>query len=669
MIDVFTYLLALFALIALHLLPGLAVLKWLWRGNALSWSEQAALALGVGVALPPLLLELAHLIDMAWSSRATIIYLIVSLAALAVWLLRTPRTRRREFLMWHACLLLLLFAAALAVRLYVVRDLPVGLWGDSYQHTMIAQLLVDNGGLFSSWAPYAPLATLTYHYGFHANVALLHWLTDIPVTQSVLLMGQWLNALSVPLAYVLTTRAMRGSQAAPFAGLCTALLTGFLNTQPAYYVNWGRYTQLTGQIILPVVVIGWMALADMSRLPTRRGDWLRMAMLTSLMTACLMLTHYIVTLFAALFVGTYLLATALRRFDWRAWLRLSAWSSLTALAAVVLAMPWLLNTLNGYLLRNTSAFVNGAVSADRIAAYSSLPTPTPFFIKDFMVVLAAVGLLWSLVRRDWRVALLAVWTGLLVVTIRPQLLGLPGAGVVDYFTVYIALYLTVIPLAAYPLGLLAELDLARRIGRITANRGLMFIICRLARWRYLMAVALMLMLTIWGVSWQQNIVDVNYELLTPADWRAMAWIRANTPADARFLVNAFPAFGGTLIAGSDGGWWIPLLARRQTNLPPLTYGSEQASPPDVGYHVNTLAESLRGRPLTDATPVLIDLSKPEALQALRAAGMSYVYNGAHASPGPPSADHFDVQALRISPAWQLIYSQDGVEIFQIVNPE
>src|SRR5438876_1216387 len=85
---------------------------------------------------------------------------------------------------------LALVATALLVRLYLVRGLPVGLWGDSYHHTMIAQLLVDHRGLFSSWQPYAPLTTLTYHYGFHSNVAFFYWLTGIPVTTSVLYVGQ-----------------------------------------------------------------------------------------------------------------------------------------------------------------------------------------------------------------------------------------------------------------------------------------------------------------------------------------------------------------------------------------------------------------------------------------------------------------------------------------------
>lgn len=51
-------------------------------------------------------------------------------------------------------------------------------WAILYQHTLMAQLLVDYQGLFQPWQPYAALKTFTYHFGFHANVSLHplpHW--------------------------------------------------------------------------------------------------------------------------------------------------------------------------------------------------------------------------------------------------------------------------------------------------------------------------------------------------------------------------------------------------------------------------------------------------------------------------------------------------------------
>ena len=105
--------------------------------------------------------------------------------------------------------------------------------------------MVDHFGLFDSWEPYAPLITFTYHFGFHANIAFWHWFTGTPVPDSLIVVGQIHNTAALLLAYVLTN-ILTGDRR---AGLWAAALTGFVNTMPVYYVNWGRFTQLTGQLI------------------------------------------------------------------------------------------------------------------------------------------------------------------------------------------------------------------------------------------------------------------------------------------------------------------------------------------------------------------------------------------------------------------------------------
>jgi hypothetical protein len=169
-----------------------------------------------------------------------------------------------------------------------------------------------------------------------------------------------------------------------------------------------------------------------------------------------------------------------------------------------------------------------------------------------------------------------------------------------------------------------------------------------------------------GAGWQGRLIDGSTQLVTRADAAAMAWVRGNTPVEAHFLVNAFPAYGGTVVAGSDAGWWLPLLAGRQTTLPPITYGSERGPTPRYEWEVGLLYQDLRGRRLTDTRPVWLDLTTPEALARLREAGVSHVYSGASAVPKPEAADRIDTAKLRESPAFRLVYGQGGVEIFEIV---
>ncbi len=662
------HILGLAAFVLINLIPGYALIEIFWpRASLLSPAERFGLAIGTGVAIPPLLIYLADLTGLRWGREATWLYAIVAaLSVIATAIMRRHIVRASAFdwqrTDWAFLGLLTMTLMAAWARLYSVRELRAGMFGDSVHHTMIVQLMLENGGLFSSWQPYAPLTTLTYHFGFHANVAFYAWLLGAPATSSVLIYGQLLNAGAAPLAFLLASRVIgayvpdRASVAAA-AGLWAAVFTGFVNTMPAYFVNWGRYTQLAGQIILPALIVVWIELIERSAGGGIKANWRPMALAT-LLTTALMLTHYIVTIFAALMVGSYLIARILQLSAARPALRTALPVLGAALAALIAAWPWIQTTLTGGLLRNTSLMVGGGVSADRVATYATLTPITPFYLKGWLLASAIVGLGIAIAQRQGRPTIFAVWAGLLLFTITPNTFGLPGNGVIDQLTAYIALYVPVAPLAGYGL---AELH-----AWVTNQLGTWL---RWAMRIYLpITAAATLTISLWdAVTWLPRVVEPTRQMLTAADEQAMAWITDHLPEHARFVVNTFPAYGGSLIAGTDGGWWIPLMTQRETNLPPITYGSEAFEDPMFYRQTNAFAAALRGAPLTDPTPRAINLTTPENVQRLRTAGFTHVYKGANQTPGPAQADWIDTGALRKSDHFQLIYEADGVEIFALVK--
>ena len=253
-------------------------------------------------------------------------------------------------------------------------------------------------------------------------------------------------------------------------------------------------------------------------------------------------------------------------------------------------------------------------------------------------------------------ALPAVWCVLLVIAVVPYLIGLPGTGVIDTLTSLGTLYLPAAVLAGYALALAQTLG-AALLARLNAPPV----------FGSALLSALLLLLIASNSGWQTRVVTGDTALVVDADMAAMQWIRENTPADARFVINSFPAYAGTLAAGTDAGWWIPLLAQRATTLPPLNYGGEQGERSDYQLGVNALAKKLRGRDLTDPTPLSIDLSRPVALKTLDSNKIDYVYIGAHPYPGPDSADWIDPAKLRASPFFRLVYEHDGVAIFQFLK--
>jgi hypothetical protein len=109
-----------------------------------------------------------------------------------------------------------------------------GAGGADVGRWLSTQLLLDHGGLFTRWAPYAPISSFTYHFGFHSAVAALAWLTGWSASQAVLWGGQILNALATLSLYPLAVRLADGSR---WAGAVAVLLPALLWPMPMFYVN------------------------------------------------------------------------------------------------------------------------------------------------------------------------------------------------------------------------------------------------------------------------------------------------------------------------------------------------------------------------------------------------------------------------------------------------
>src|SRR5215213_4328646 len=164
-----------------------------------------------------------------------------------------------------------------------------------------------------------------------------------------------MNAMPVPLVFALAL-ALGGR---PWAGVWAALIVGFASTLPAYLANWGRYTQLAGQVVMLAALVCWINLIDF-RLPIAdfgsnkrqskfqnlksKISW-RLLLLTSFVTAALVLTHYLVAALAALLIGSYLLGELLARRSWPVAGVLLLRAGLAGALALLLVVPWLLNII------------------------------------------------------------------------------------------------------------------------------------------------------------------------------------------------------------------------------------------------------------------------------------------------------------------------------------
>ncbi len=615
----------------LYVVPGWALLELLWH-QRLSWAEKLSLGAGISLALYPLFLLWTNLLGLHLGSLNAWLPVLSGIATL-LWRYRCwqPRTAwesmqqwARSDSFWSDVTLLGVMVAVFGVRLLVVRTLAAPMWGDSYQHTMISQLLVDNGGLFRSWEPYVPLTSFTYHFGFHSAMAALHWVTGMAMHRAVLWGAQVLNGLAVLALYPLGLR-VSGNR---WGGIVAVTVAGLLSPMPMTYVNWGRYTQLTGQVILPTAVfVSWRALEAPQR------DWHLIA-LSWLAAGGLALTHYRVLIFYIVFVLAWAASSTVRRIWHRTLTRIIAVGG----GAALLFLPWFSRIFDSSIVRNfRDQLTTGATQTSSFTEqYNAIGNVNKYMGPAlWLLLVAAVAFgLWNQ-RRG--VVLVAGWWFLLFIATNPSLLCLPGSGAISNFALFIAVYI--------PAGTL--------IGYAGSE-----ILRQLQRWRTgILPALLVVAIGLTGVpSRMADARPAAHAMVTRPDERAIAWIRENTPENAKFLVNSFSSYGGGVIVGSDAGWWLPLLAGRPNTVPPLNYSTEQGLDPEYRESVRELSTLSRN----------LGMDNPATLALLREHGVTHVYIGQQQGRVNYGGPHvLDPELLKRSDQYQLVYHQDRVWVFAL----
>lgn len=641
----------------LFALPGWGISRWLWP----EWKEtpgavKLALSGGISLCLYPLLFLWTHLVGLnlgpfyAWlppllGALLLLIKIQPNLGGLRTGSLQkfirsnlSPAKFKPIFSATNLAYILVTLAI-FGARFWVVKSLEIPLWGDSYQHTVIAQLLVQHNGLFDSWRPFADLNSFTYHFGFHSLVAVFHWLTGLAMPASTLWVGQVLNCLAilslVPLALKIFDH--------PWTGIICLTIAGMLLPMPMSYLNWGRYTQLAGQVILPVAVLLIWRVFEKEHIgwPLIILGWLSLSGLA--------LTHYRI-LFVALVFLLVLLITSLRR------IRISSLLShalILGAGSFLLFIPWFFNLFAGklFVILQGHLAPSSAAAADFLAEYNSVGAFSNYLPAWAWVALGlSFGL--QIFQRNRTGILIGLWWLANFLFANPALIGLPGTGALSNFAILIALYIPaglLISASIVPLAKLMDEKLISASSRMTqwtaqyAPMGLLVILVGLSFWGTLTRI--------------QDVQISSHALVTRPDVRAASWIQNHTEPGARFFVNSFFAYGGTSVVGSDGGWWLPLLADRATNLPPLNYSAESSFQPDYRERINGLVEIV----LTEG------IEDPQVYALLRDHNITHVYlgqlQGRVNNPNPG----LNAGTLVSSPLYRLVYHQDQVWIFELVE--
>jgi hypothetical protein len=391
---------------------------------------------------------------------------------------------------------------------------------------------------------------------------------DIP--RLLLIFGQVLNALTFFAVYGGATALLRRRLSGVLAGTLATLVSFF----PAYYVAWGRYTQLCGLLLLPPLAAAVWRLGR----HYNRSAVVKVAILGG----GLLLIHVrVAAVFAILSVVLFALLMLQRR--WRGLL----WCMVAGIGAVGITTPWLIHIARTQQVRTILS--PGEADRFRWETPNDLPTDVlwapnniPLLIvstagliglttfSEISIRVRLIAIAWWLTlavllqrqalrerrrikRRvdGWRIVIIVTWILLTAVVVNLDGLGLPRFRLLSNGSTIIMLFLPLSICGAHLVGLAINAIVRPSRRRMAMN-------------------AITVIIAAAGASTMIHVVNPRTVLVTSADVEAFAWIRRNTPPTARFAVSVQPWIGGSYV-GIDGGYWIPLVTKSSSILPPGLY--------------------------------------------------------------------------------------------------
>lgn len=565
-----------------------------------------------------------------------------------------PTMRKQAYAAWGALLCVLMLT--LWTRFVQISGLVLPAWVDSVHHALLIRVAAEQGQVPYSLHPSMPVENLPYHWGYHVFTAAVQQLSGLSLPQVMLWEGQVLNALHVVTCAALAAALWRR----PVAGVAAALAVGLLSIMPAYYVSWGRYTQLTGLLVLPALAIAWH-----TWLHTASRRWL---VALVIMLAGLSMIHFRVLIMTLALLAAITLVWAVRQPLHRAMNRLAG-SVVVGVLAMAAAAPWL------WVLTITRLKA-AAASPQELTSGGSYVTLSQGLLwagdNRWLVALALFIALWGLLQRSQAVAITTAWVSGLLVLANPWLIGylLPMAGMLlacwgalQQRSLFVACGVVLL----LPNPLLVEIPYTWLITNevviislflplsIIIGGGVSMLAARVLQhlpphWHRAAALggaAVLSGVALWGADHMRSVINPETVFVRQADTAAIAWVAEHTHPDARFLINATTWFPGVQ-RGTDGGYWLLTLTGRWISTPPAlyTYG-----PPEY-------VRDVRERSSTVAQLAPEDPQQMHALYALIAQQqIDYIYLGAEKP--------LSWQLFADDSRFEKVYEQDGVTIVAV----
>jgi hypothetical protein len=486
-----------------------------------------------------------------------------------------------------------------------------GLGSDSYHHTLISQLILEYGKAPNNYQPYAPLVSFSYHFGFHALSALISNITGITLRLIVPITGIFVLGLTSISCYFLSYQIFQNR----IISYITGILTICISISPFYLINFSRFPQLLGLVFCGTFLglfIIWI----------REGCPINFFPFITLITLGQAFAHYRITIMSIIGIILFMILMFFESKNKKYYLLFTFKKLILYLiSTIVLFLPWIFQVIlskqNGF--SGDIGEMGGSFFSLNRLGYEMLNYPSNIPI----LAIFAFSSILLLIKKNNNILWLYSWIFILILFSSKLFFGI----LMDTVSVIFSLFVPILIIVSW---FIHEVILILR-KKVT----------------FLKQFSILLILPIiYYICLIPSHIHPEYSFVASEDLNAFQWIQENTMTNAKFVVNSFNFdFNNKYIIGIDAGYWIPLLANRQTITIPMIFIIERIENEEDLINLIDVHN-------------FDDFSTSESVKKLSQLGFTHIYIGQFGSKEK-------LHQFENSIFYKQIYNKSDIYIFEI----
>jgi hypothetical protein len=614
-------------------LPGFSILQATFSDD-LDFLERLVLSPIIGVAFAALMalyLSLLHVPINAYTVIITILLLSVPLLAYS-W--KRGKLRRTTFKSSTApttyfVLILLIVASIILISLPFPKNgvlVPMG--DDPATSTLAAALIVQQGKIPQSWAPYFPeQSSFTYPPAYPSVIAFLYFLDSSLSMPTLVSLFSAFFAIIHGEIFVVTRRVMHDDRIA----LCATSFSALTSIGFYQMMIYGRFPALVGiALTLSLMLFSYLYAVTGKR---------KLLLLAGVTLASLFLTYTVSFITATLFVILFF-SFGLILFQNRKESVLGC--ATVVVTGIALSSPWVSNILSRLMIEVPAReYQTLLLWFDAASVRSEFGSANLFMYYGYwLLLIGIVGLLIVLARKRIGSFLLA-WLLSIILLMSNEIFKIHFPG---WYYLQSGVFLN--PMLSLPLSVLAGIGFVKTYEFLKRRLQYSFHRLKKANLHIIMMGALLLSASFLGVRAIVARTDPQTCRISFADYNAMMWIADNTTEDAVIFNDHWVGTPSV---------WIPVISHRSITMPLLSIS-------EVGW------SNIMFTRQDESIIVARDPNSTEALLILKKYDVSYIYLSNNVSAQVQEwRNNYDANLFLQSPHYELAFNEENAWVIRVIQ--